>query len=104
MNQLYPHSEIQTLIESHKVIIFGKGDKTQPMCGFTARVQEVFETLPYDYHMVNVLEEPALRQELKTFSDWPTFPQVYIHQEFVGGCDIILEMHAEKQLQELLKA
>ncbi len=67
------------------------------MCGFTAKVQAVFEELGLDYEMVNILTDQNLREEMKTFSDWPTFPQVYLNGEFLGGCDIILEMHENGQ-------
>lgn len=99
MIQQYSHEEIQKLIDAHPVLIFGKGEKGQPFCGFTAQVQGVFEDLGIDYHMVNILADQALRAEMKTFSDWPTFPQVYLNGEFMGGCDIIVEMHEKGQLQ-----
>ncbi len=92
-------TEIKALIAEHPILIFGKGEKGQPFCGFTAKVQAVFEDLGIDYHMVNVLADHALRAEMKTFSDWPTFPQVYLNGEFIGGCDIVLEMHEKGQFQ-----
>lgn len=91
--------EIQQLIESAPVVIFGKGEKHNPHCGFTAQVQNVFESIGMDYTMINILEDEALRAEMKTFSDWPTFPQVYINGDFIGGCDIILEMHQNGQFE-----
>jgi monothiol glutaredoxin len=97
MTQMYSHEAIQTMIKNHPIIIFGKGDKAQPLCGFTAKVQAVFENLGLDYEMINILTDADLRAEMKTFSDWPTFPQVYLNGEFVGGCDIVLEMHEQGQ-------
>lgn len=99
MTELYPHAEIKKIIMSEPIVIFGKGEKSQPMCGFTAQVQAVFEDLGLDYKMVNILKDQNLRAEMKTFSDWPTFPQVYLNGEFLGGCDIILEMHQNGQFQ-----
>jgi len=98
MNTTYPHEDIQALINSETVVIFGKGEKDQPMCGFTANVQQAFESLGIDYLMINILSDEDLRLEMKTFSEWPTFPQVYINQEFIGGCDIVLELYKNGQL------
>jgi monothiol glutaredoxin len=97
MTQLYPHVDIKRLIDEHPIIIFGKGEKGQPFCGFTAQVQTVFEDLGLDYEMINILKDQNLRTEMKAYSDWPTFPQVYLNGEFIGGCDIVLEMQANKQ-------
>lgn len=93
------HTDIQKLIDTHPIIIFGKGEKGEPHCGFTAGVQAVFEELGIDYHMVNILADQDLRAEMKVFSDWPTFPQVYANGEFLGGCDIVVEMAQQGQLQ-----
>lgn len=98
MPQVFPHADIKKIITDHPIVIFGKGEKHQPFCGFTAQVQTVFDDLGLDYHMVNILSDPSLRAEMKVFSDWPTFPQVYLNGEFMGGCDIILEMHENGQL------
>jgi len=98
MTQAYAHTDIQKIITDHPVVIFGKGEKGQPFCGFTAKMQAVFEDLGLEYHMVNILKNESLRTEMKVFSDWPTFPQVYLNGEFMGGCDIILEMHQNGQL------
>ena len=97
MTELYPHTEIKALIASNPIVVFGKGEQGQPMCGFTAKVQNVFEDLDLEYAMVNILKDSDLRAEMKTFSDWPTFPQVYLNGEFIGGCDIVLEMHENGQ-------
>lgn len=98
MTQLYPHTDIQKIIDTHPIVIFGKGEKGEPHCGFTAKVQAVFEDLRLDYYMVNILTDQELRAEMKTFSDWPTFPQVYLNGVFIGGCDIVLEMQENGQL------
>ena len=97
MTPLYPHQDIKALIAADPIVIFGKGEKSQPMCGFTAQVQTVFEDLGLDYKMVNILQDQNLRAEMKQFSQWPTFPQVYLNGEFIGGCDIVLEMQENNQ-------
>lgn len=99
MTELYPHSDIKNIITANPIVIFGKGEKAQPFCGFTAQVQTVFDELSLDYEMVNILKNENLRTEMKTFSDWPTFPQVYLNGEFLGGCDIVLEMQANGQFE-----
>lgn len=95
------HSEIQEMIDSSPVVIFGKGEKHKPYCGFTANVQNIFDDVFPDYTMVNVLGNRELREEMKIFSTWPTFPQVYINGEFIGGGDIAQEMYEEGELDEL---
>ena len=93
---------IEDILATHEVVVFGKGKKGSPFCGFTARVQIVFEDLDCDYHMVNVLEDPQMRADLKTFSDWPTFPQIYVKKEFIGGCDIVEAMAEDGSLAKML--
>lgn len=93
---------IKDLIENHDVILFMKGRKDAPMCGFSALVVQVLNTLGADYHTVNVLENQEIREGIKVYSDWPTIPQLYIKGEFIGGCDIVKEMYEEGELQELL--
>ncbi len=100
---LFPHDEIKKMIESQKVVIFGKGEKDMPECGFTMKVQEIFKSLGEDYAMFNILANEALWREMWTYSDWPTFPQVYVNGEFIGGCDITEEMHASGELKKMLE-
>ncbi len=96
-------SEIQNIIDSNPVVIFGKGAKGSPRCGFTARVQNIFDELAPNYVAIDVLEDlSAWRQVMTKFSDWPTFPQVYVKGEFIGGCDIILEIYENGELQKML--
>jgi len=99
MAELYPHSGIKKIIESNPIVVFGKGEKAQPFCGFTAQVQAVFEDLGLDYEMINILKDENLRSEMKVFSGWVTFPQVYLNGEFIGGSDIVCEMHANGQFE-----
>ena len=99
MNQ----EQINQLINANTVVIFGKGEKHDPRCGFTANVQSIFGELSPDYQMINILRDSELRKSMKTFSDWPTFPQIYVQGEFVGGGDIVQEMYQEGELASLIK-
>jgi len=94
---------IRTTIESNKILIFMKGTPSFPMCGFSAATIEVFNELRVPYQTVDVLKDPEVRDGIKRFSNWPTIPQVYIDGKFVGGCDIIREMHANGELGPLVK-
>ena len=85
-------TQIQETITAHNVVLFMKGNKTMPQCGFSSRVAGVLNYMNVDYTDVNVLADEGLRQGIKEFSDWPTIPQLYVKGEFVGGCDIITEM------------
>lgn len=92
---------IQKEITDNKVVLFMKGNKHMPMCGFSARVVEILNALGVDFVAHNVLENEALRQGIKEFSNWPTIPQLYVNGEFIGGCDIISEMAESGELQDL---
>lgn len=96
------HSKIETMVKDNPVILFMKGDKQFPQCGFSSQVVQILDHLDVEYETINVLEDQEIRQGIKTFSDWPTIPQLYVKGEFVGGCDIIREMYADGELQELL--
>lgn len=91
-------------VKEHKVLVFMKGTRTAPMCGFSAAVVDVFDQLGVPYETRNVLAEPAIRQAIKDYSDWPTIPQVYVNHEFIGGCDITRQMHEQGELEPLVKA
>lgn len=93
---------IQQMVKSDAVVLFMKGTRQGPQCGFSATVVGILDELLPSYTTVNVLEDPALRQGIKAFSDWPTIPQLYIRGEFVGGCDIIKEMYASGELYSSL--
>ena len=84
-------------IENNSVVLFMKGTPAQPQCGFSATVVQILSELAADYSTVNVLEDPAIREGIKTYSNWPTIPQLFIDGEFIGGCDIVKDMHARKQ-------
>jgi len=96
--------QIRNLVDSHDVVLFMKGTKTMPQCGFSSRVAGVLNYMGIDYTDVNVLAEADIRQGIKDFSDWPTIPQLYVKGEFVGGCDIVTEMTLSGELAQLLTA
>lgn len=96
--------EIESQIKSNRVMLYMKGTKTEPMCGFSSQVVQILNHLGVDYDTRDVLSDDVLRQAIKEFSDWPTIPQLYIDGEFVGGCDITTEMFHSGELQQLLGA
>ena len=93
---------IDTLIGSDRVVLFMKGTREQPQCGFSATTVSILDSLVPDYVTVNVLEDPAIREGIKVYSDWPTIPQLYIDKEFTGGCDVVKQMFNTGQLHEVL--
>lgn len=95
--------KIRSLVEGNKIVIFMKGNRLMPMCGFSAAVVEVFEDLGVPFETVDVLQDPAVREAVKIFSSWPTIPQIYIDGKFIGGCDIVREMQDRGELESLVK-
>ena len=95
-------SRIESLIESDRVVLFMKGTRAQPMCGFSAATIGILDSLGPDYATFNVLDDQNVREGIKAFSDWPTIPQLYIDREFVGGCDIVKQMFNNGELHEML--
>ncbi|MBW1905708.1 MAG: Grx4 family monothiol glutaredoxin [Deltaproteobacteria bacterium] len=95
---------IQGIIDSNDVVLFMKGTKHFPQCGFSATVVEVLRRSGSEFQDVNVLEDPDIRQGIKEFANWPTIPQLYVHGKFVGGCDIIREMYEKGELDAVLSA
>ena len=93
---------IENEIKSNDVVLFMKGTPVFPMCGFSAAVVEVLTKLGVKFGSVNVLDSDEMREGIKKFSNWPTIPQLYIKEEFIGGCDIIREMFESGELLELL--
>ena len=93
---------IEDTVTSNRVVLFMKGTKNFPQCGFSARAVEILKKCGADFKDVNVLADPAIRQGVKDFSSWPTIPQVYIDGKFVGGSDILMEMFQSGDLQKLL--
>jgi len=94
---------IQNNIDSNEVCLFMKGTPDAPQCGFSMAVSNMLKILEVNFQGVNVLEDQNLREGIKTFSDWPTIPQLYIKKEFVGGCDIVKEMYESGELAKLLE-
>lgn len=94
---------IQQQIDNNPVILYMKGTADFPQCGFSSRVVTLLQKLGVEPFIVNVLEDPEIRQGIKDFSDWPTIPQLYVNGEFVGGCDIVVEMFQSGELEELFK-
>ena len=94
---------IKNEIDSNEVCLFMKGTPEVPQCGFSLAVANVLKILEVKFKGVNVLEDPEVREGIKIYSDWPTIPQLYIKQEFLGGCDIIKEMHENGELKKILK-
>lgn len=97
------HDLIKGQVEANDVILFMKGTPQFPQCGFSGRVVQMLDYLGIQYAGINVLENDDLREGIKTFSDWPTIPQLYIKGEFVGGCDIVTEMFQKGELQSHLE-
>ncbi|UOP05057.2 Grx4 family monothiol glutaredoxin [Conchiformibius kuhniae] len=95
--------QIRQLVNEHRVVLFMKGSKQFPQCGFSARAVQLLQAAGcQDFVTVNVLENEAVRQGIKEFADWPTIPQLYVDGEFQGGCDIMTEMFEAGELQTLL--
>lgn len=97
------HDRIDALVKQNPVLLFMKGDRQVPQCGFSATVVQILDSLLSDYATVNVLEDDAIRQGIKEYSSWPTVPQLYVDGEFQGGCDILLEMYEAGELQQKLR-
>jgi len=98
------NARIQTMVESNKVLLFMKGSRSFPQCGFSAQVVQILDGYLPEYETVDVLSDPEVRQGVKDFSDWPTIPQLYVAGEFVGGCDIVRDMHTSGELEQVLGA
>ena len=97
-------TKLESIIGSDRVVLFMKGDRSVPQCGFSATVVQILDTMVPDYTTVDVLSAPDVRDGIKEFSSWPTIPQLYVGGEFIGGCDIIREMYQAGELQQKLAA
>ena len=95
---------IKNQVEAHPLIIYMKGTPQLPQCGFSSKTVEALKSLDIEFAYVNVLADPEIFQSLPRYADWPTFPQVYVDGELIGGCDITLEMHASGELEKLAGA
>ncbi len=96
--------DIKNIVEQNDVVLFMKGTKETPQCGFSNAVVNTLSFMNVDFKDVNVLESDDLRDGIKTFTDWPTIPQLYVKGEFIGGCDIIQDMYKNGELSEVLKS
>lgn len=94
--------QIKSLLTSSKVVIFMKGNADMPMCGFSANTTAIFKHLAVPFKTFNILNDEEIRQGLKEFSNWPTYPQVYVNSKLIGGNDIVTEMFQSGELQEFL--
>jgi monothiol glutaredoxin len=95
---------IQSDMETNSVILYMKGTAQTPQCGFSAVIVQILNALGVPFKDINVLADPEIRQGIKDYSNWPTIPQLYIHGEFIGGCDIVKEMYESGELQDLLRS
>ena len=95
-------SEIESLIKDNDIVLFMKGNKDMPMCGFSGVVVHVLKNLNVDFKDINILEDQEMREAIKEYTDWPTIPQLYIKGEFIGGCDIVRELYSNGELKKIL--
>lgn len=106
MEHLSPelHARIEALLAAHPVLLFMKGTASAPMCGFSAKAVAILNHIKVIYTDINILDDEDLRQGLKLYGDWPTFPQLYVNKELIGGADIMAEMFQSGEMQTLLSA
>jgi monothiol glutaredoxin len=97
-------ARIQALVDTNKVVLFMKGNKSFPQCGFSNAVVQILKEEGVEFETFNVLSDDGVRQGIKDYASWPTIPQLYIGGKFVGGCDIVKEMHASGELDKELRA
>jgi monothiol glutaredoxin len=100
MSQIF--DQIRNDIFSHDIVLYMKGNAQFPMCGFSAAVVQILNALDVNYKAIDVLKDSELREGIKSFTNWPTIPQLYVKGEFIGGCDIVREMYETGELQKLL--
>lgn len=93
-------ARIEQLIKDNKIMVFMKGSKLMPQCGFSNNVVQILNTLGVPFETYDILSDPEVRQGIKEYSDWPTIPQVYINGEFIGGSDIMIELYNNGELQQ----
>lgn len=95
-------AKIEEMIKNNKVLLFMKGNKNQPMCGFSGAVIQCLNQTGVNYETVDVLQDNEIRDGIKEYSSWPTIPQLYVNQQFIGGCDIVREMFSTGELKTLV--
>jgi monothiol glutaredoxin len=96
--------KIKSQLSSNPVLLYMKGTPDFPQCGFSATVVRALQAVDAKFESVNIFEEPELREALKQYSNWPTYPQLYVNGELIGGCDIVVEMYNSGELQKVLSA
>lgn len=94
---------IDTLLKDNKILVFMKGNKLMPQCGFSNNVVQILNSLAVPFETIDVLDDWDIRQGIKEYSDWPTIPQVYVNGEFIGGSDIIIELYQKGELQQMVE-
>ncbi|MCH7518659.1 MAG: Grx4 family monothiol glutaredoxin [Candidatus Dadabacteria bacterium] len=94
--------KIESQIKGNKVILYMKGNREMPQCGFSSRVVQILDSYDIMYETVDVLEDPEIRQGIKDYSNWPTIPQLYVNGEFIGGCDICIELSQSGELKSIV--
>ncbi len=94
---------IDALVKNNKIVIFMKGTPQFPQCGFSAASVQILSSVGYPFEAVNVLEDNEIRQGIKEYANWPTIPQIYVDGEFIGGCDILIEMHNRGELKPFVQ-
>jgi monothiol glutaredoxin len=96
-------TKIDQLLQQNKIMVFMKGSKLMPQCGFSNNVVQILNTLGVPYETVDILADPEIRQGIKEYSNWPTIPQIYLNGEFVGGSDIAIELYQSGELQQMVE-
>ena len=97
------NERIKQQLSAHPVLLYMKGSPDFPQCGFSARVTGILRALGTEFAYVNIFEDPELREALKVYSSWPTYPQLYVNGELVGGCDIAMELYESGELEQLIE-
>ena len=97
-------SRLDGLVKDNRVLLFMKGNRQRPQCGFSAQVVQILDSIVPEYQTVDVLADPEIREGIKEYSSWPTIPQLYLAGEFQGGCDIVTEMYQSGELQQKLRS
>jgi len=97
------NERIKQQLDSHPILLYMKGTPDFPQCGFSAQTAGILGSVGAEFSYVNIFEDPEVREGLKEYSNWPTFPQLYINGELIGGCDIVMELHESGELKQLIE-
>ncbi len=95
-------AKIDSILAESPIVVFIKGSRQEPVCGFSKQIIQILESYTNDFSCVNILEHLDIRQEIKTYKNWPTFPQLYVNGELIGGVDIVKELDIESKLEQIL--